>query len=61
MQLRVWEKATGERPIQLALKGTSPMSMLRDLAAGPDFTGQVLRRARRFFTGFTYRGDVPQY
>ena len=42
VQLPEWERATGERPIQLALEGTSPLPVLEDLAADPDFTGRLV-------------------
>lgn len=60
VQLPVWERITGERPIQLALEGTSPLPVLEDLADDPDFTGRVLVDATPdlFFSGYAYRGDV---
>jgi hypothetical protein len=42
IQLGTWEQRWGERPIQLALEGTSPLAFLEDLADDPDFTGRVL-------------------
>ena len=42
VQLPEWERATGERPIQLALEGTSPLPVLEDLAVDPDFTGRLV-------------------
>src|SRR6188768_979951 len=33
LQLDVWEKLDGKRPIQLAFEGTSPLPFLEDLAA----------------------------
>ncbi len=63
VQLPVWEKAAGERPIQLAIEGTSPVPMLEDLAADPKFTGRVLVGVASdlFFSGFAYRGAVVPY
>jgi hypothetical protein len=63
VQLPVWQKMTGERPIQLAIEGTSPVPMLEDLAADPDFTGRLLVGVAPdlFFSGFAYRGDVLPY
>jgi hypothetical protein len=63
VQLPVWEQATGERPIQLALEGTSPVPMLEDLAADMNFTGRLLVGVAPdiFFSGFTYRGEVLPY
>jgi hypothetical protein len=42
LQLPVWERITGERPIQLALEGTSPLPFLQDLADDPDFRGRLV-------------------
>lgn len=63
VQLPVWEKAAGARPIQLAMEGTSPIPMLEDLAEDPDFTGRLLVGVAPdiFFSGFAYRGDVLPY
>ncbi|HEV7122843.1 MAG TPA: hypothetical protein VGN24_05375 [Rhodanobacter sp.] len=60
VQLPVWQELTGERPIQLALEGTSSLPALQDLAADPKFTGRVLVgvTSSLFFTGFAYRGDA---
>ena len=63
VQLPVWEKATGERPIQLALQGTSSIPVLEDLAADANFTGRLLIGVTPglFFSGFAYRGSVVPY
>lgn len=63
VQLPEWERATSERPIQLAIEGTSPISFLEDLADDPDVTGRVLVGVAPdiFFSGFAYRGDVLPY
>jgi hypothetical protein len=63
VQLPEWEKIAGERPIQLAIEGTSPVPMLEDLAADPAFTGHLLVGVAPdiFFSGFTYRGEVVPY
>jgi hypothetical protein len=60
VQLPVWQKLNGERPIQLALEGTSSLPVLQDLAADPKFTGRVLVgvTSSLFFTGFAYRDDA---
>lgn len=42
VDLDVWKKATGVRPIQLSLEGTSPRFVLADLAADPKFHGLVV-------------------
>ena len=64
VQLADWEAVTGERPIQLALEGTSPMPVLEDLAADPGFTGRLLIDAsgRNLFTGTAgRRANVVPY
>jgi hypothetical protein len=63
VQLPVWEKATGERPIQLAIEGTSAVPVLEDLAADPNVTGRIVVGVASdlFFTGFAFRGDVVPY
>jgi hypothetical protein len=63
VQLPVWAKATGTAPIQLALEGTSPMSVLEDLANDQDFTGRLLIGVTPglFFTGRENRGSVLAY
>jgi hypothetical protein len=42
IQLPVWERLAGRRPIQLALEGTSPLVFVEDLAADPSFTGSLI-------------------
>lgn len=42
VQLDVWQRLSGRRPIQLALEGTPPMVPLEQLADDPDFTGRLL-------------------
>lgn len=63
VQLPQWQQITGERPIQLALEGTSPVPILEDLAADPQFTGRLLIGVAPslFFSGQAYRGDVVGY
>jgi len=63
VNLDVWEQITGERPIQLALEGTSPMPVLEDLADDPNFTGRVLVGVAPdvFFSGFAYRKGAIEY
>lgn len=63
VQLPVWERLTGERPIQLALEGTSATPILEDLAADPDFTGRLVVGVTPglFFAGRALRGDVVAY
>ena len=63
VQLPVWGRMLGERPIQLAVEGTSPLPMLEDLAENPKFTGRLLIGVSPdvFFTGFGYREGVLKY
>ena len=58
VQLPVWEKVTGERPIQLAIEGTSAVPVLEDLAADPNFTGRAL--VRRGLRSVLHRVRVPR-
>jgi hypothetical protein len=59
VQLPVWERVGGERPIQLAIEGTSPLPVMEQLADDPDFTGRLVIGVAPdlFFTGFTYVSD----
>ena len=69
LQLPVWERLDGKRPIQLSFEGTSPLQFLEELAADPKFTGRLLINVApvMFFEGFTrrvsalkyYRGESP--
>jgi hypothetical protein len=63
VQLDVWERVAGKRPIQLALEGTSPLMFMEDLAEDPKFTGHLLVGVAPdlFFSGYAYRGDVFKY
>ncbi len=63
VQLHVWERALGERPIQLAIEGTTPVPMMEDLAENPRFNGRLLIGVAPdiFFTGFGYRDVVLKY
>lgn len=60
LQLSAWEKLDGRRPIQLALEGTSPVSVLEGLAEDLDFTGSVIVGVAPglFFSGYEYRRDA---
>jgi hypothetical protein len=42
IQLPVWERLDGRRPIQLAFEGTSPLVFVEDLADDPHFTGRLI-------------------
>jgi hypothetical protein len=63
LQLPVWEKLDGKRPIQLGLEGTTALIFLEDLAADPKFTGRVLVGVapQVFFGGHRYRADALGY
>jgi hypothetical protein len=60
IQLPVWQRLTGRRPIQLSLEGTSPLGAVEDLAADPKFTGRLIIGVAPdlFFSGYQYRGGV---
>src|SRR5258705_143299 len=60
MQLHVWERMAGGRPIQLSFEGTSPLAAVEDLAADPQFTGRLLIAVEPdlFFSGYEYRGGA---
>ncbi len=63
MQLHVWERMAGRRPIQLSFEGTSPLAAVEDLAADPQFTGRLLIAVEPdlFFSGYEYRGGAIRY
>ncbi len=42
IDLDVWKEKMGERPIQLAMEGTSPLPVLRHLSREEDFKGLLL-------------------
>jgi len=57
MQLAVWERLDGRRPLQLALEGTSPVAILEGLADDEDLTGKLIVGVAPglFFSGYEYR------
>ncbi len=59
-QLDVWEKESGERPIQLALEGTSPATLMEELVGDLDFTGTMIVGVSPglTFSGYEYRGEA---
>ncbi|MBA3543494.1 MAG: hypothetical protein H0T83_03510 [Chthoniobacterales bacterium] len=63
VQLQAWERVLGERPIQLAVEGTTPLPILEDLAENQHFNGRLLVGVAPdvFFTGFGYRENVLKY
>ena len=42
LQLDVWEKQTGKKPIQLAMGGASPLPVFRDIVRNTNFSGTVV-------------------
>jgi hypothetical protein len=63
VQLGVWQRLGGRRPIQLSIVGTSPLFALEDLAADEAFRGQLLVDVAPdlFFTGFENYGEFGPY
>jgi len=63
VDLDTWEDLSGERPIQLAIEGTSAMFALEDLAQDPDFTGRLIvgLAPDLFFSGYSMRGNVLEH
>ncbi len=63
LQLDVWEKLDGRRPIQLAWEGTTPVPFLEDLAADPKFTGRLIVGVapELFFSGFGFHKKAIKY
>jgi len=59
-QLDVWQRESGERPIQLALEGTSPAALMEDLVDDLDFTGTLIVGISPglAFSGYEYRGEA---
>ena len=63
-QLGAWQQAAGERPIQLALEGTTPVPFMEDLAEDEDFTGLLVVGVAPgpFYGGGRYRsGALDHY
>jgi hypothetical protein len=63
IQLPVWERLDGKRPIQLSFEGTSPVTALQDLADDPKFTGRLVVGVAPdlFFSGFALHDGAPRY
>jgi hypothetical protein len=63
LQLPVWERLGGKRPIQLAFEGTSALGFMEDLAADPQFTGRLLVGIAPgvFFTGGDLHAGALKY
>ena len=63
MQLAVWERLDGRRPLQLALEGTAAVGVLEGLADDEDFTGKVIVGVAPglFFSGYEYRREAMDH
>jgi len=63
IQLPVWERLDGHRPIQLSFEGTSPLAAVEDLAADANFTGRLVVGIEPdlFFSGYESRGGAARY
>jgi hypothetical protein len=63
IQLPVWERLDGRRPIQLSFEGTSPLTAVEDLAVDPKFTGRLIIGVAPdiFFSGYQYRAGAARY
>ncbi len=63
IQLPVWERLDGRRPIQLAFEGTSPLAFVEDLADDPRFTGRLIIGVdpQVFFQGYAFHADAIPY
>jgi hypothetical protein len=63
VQLPVWERLDGRRPIQLSLEGTTPTAMIEDLAADPHFTGRLVIgiSPQQSLAAFKRRSGVLRY
>jgi hypothetical protein len=63
IQLPVWERLDGRRPIQLSFEGTSPLVAVEDLAADPNFVGRLVIAVEPdlFFSGYESRAGAVRY
>jgi hypothetical protein len=63
LQLPVWARFDGRRPIQLAFEATSSLPFLEDLAADPQFTGRLIVgiAPNVFFTGSDVHAGALRY
>ncbi len=57
IDLKTWEDETGEKPVQLALVGTSPQLILKDLANDKNFKGKLIVDATEFVLFTRDSGD----
>lgn len=63
LQLDVWQRLDGERPIQLSFEGTTSLPFLEDLANDPKFTGRLLVGVapQLFFSGDGFHKGAIEY
>jgi len=63
IQLPVWERLDGRRPIQLSFEGTSPLVAVEDLAADLNFTGRLVIAVEPdlLFSGYEARAGAARY
>ena len=63
IQLPVWERLDGRRPIQLAFEGTSPLAFAEDLADDRHFKGRLIIGIdpQVFFRGYTSHNGAIAY
>ena len=63
VDLDTWQRLSGERPVQLAIEGTSVLFTMEDLADDPHFHGRIVAglAPQVFFYGFGFRADVIKY
>jgi len=57
IDLKTWEDVTGEKPVQLALVGTSPQLILKDLADDKKFKGKLIVDGTEFILFSRDPGD----
>ncbi|MEO6538816.1 MAG: hypothetical protein ABIT07_09980 [Ferruginibacter sp.] len=57
IDLRTWKEVTGEKPVQLALVGTSPQLILKNLADDKNFNGKLIVDGTEFILFSRDPGD----
>lgn len=57
IDLKTWEEVTGEKPVQLALVGTSPQLILKELADDKNFKGKLIVDGTEFILFSRDPGD----
>jgi len=64
IDLDTWQRFSGERPLQLAIEGTTPLPVLEDLLKDPAMRDKRVLigvAPDLFFTGFAYVGENITY